>query len=211
MTESNAEPIQKPKKRGRRRTFEDIDAFQHVTNILLEGGMSAFSLPALARRVGCSHQSLSERFASRAGLLQAYRNWTNSIFRENVLEIRKQTPSPIEQVRQLLLMPLDPRIVGTDGVFAPGLWVILSLEFRREAVLVESITDGQRRLGELLRSMVEDAQQQDELREGDPGLIAEALLTATTGAAVLWLLRPVDEILEKMERSFEGTLARFMP
>jgi len=206
---SNEAPL--GKRRGRHRTFEDVEVFQQVALILLEGGMSSFSLPRLAQRVGCSHQSLSERFSSRAGLLHAYQQWTISIFRENVAELQQQFPSPIEQIRQLLLMPLDERIGGAGRFHSPGLWVVLFLEAQRDPALAEDLAESQTAIQALLRDMVKEAQRQGELRAGDPVLIAEALLTSTTGAAVIWLLHPVEDVFEKMERCFDGTLQRFTP
>lgn len=199
------------KKRGRHRTFEDIEAFHQVAMILLEGGMSSFSLPRLARRVGCSHQSLSERFTSRAGLLRAYQQWTMSIFQENVAELHRQFSSPIERIRRLLLMPLDERIGGAGRLHSPGLWVVLFLEAQRDPALADDLVESQTSIHALLRDMVADAQRQGELRAGDSALIAEALLTSTTGAAVIWLLHPVEDVFAKMERCFDGTLQRFTP
>jgi AcrR family transcriptional regulator len=211
MSEAPALVTPLPRKRGRRRTFEDIEVFQQLTQILLDGGMSAFSLPRLAERVRCTHQSISERFGSRAALLQAYRAWFTSIFLERADEILETVPSAVEQIRRLLLMPIDQRIVGPGRAQSPGYWVTLTLEMQRDPALAAAIADSQATLIPLFARVVAEGQQRGEFLAGDPELIAEALLTSTTGAAVLWLLRPIGDPLEDMARCFEGTLTRFTP
>jgi hypothetical protein len=97
-----------------------------------------------------------------------------------------------------------------DGGAAPGLWGSLLFEYRRDAVLAVGVTQGQIGFRARFVDMVRDARHAGELRPGNAEHMAEALIAATTGAAIQWLLMPIGDVFEQMEGCFAGTLASLL-
>ena len=184
---------------GRKRSFEDEQVFQHITQILLESGMSSLSLPVLARRLGVTHQSLGARFVSRSLMLRSYVQW---MFDEYEVSFRLATASitsPLELLWNILIFPIDERITGGPPGIPPQ-WIVLNLELQREEPLREMLEGANRTVLERLKNAICQSIADGLLQNVRADVLAEQLYAATLGGAVYWLFTRDDDDTTRMGR-----------
>jgi AcrR family transcriptional regulator len=194
---------------GRRRLFEDEQAFQQITRILLETGMSSLTMPALAHRLGITHQSLGNRFVSKRDMLTQYVTWMHGRYEEQFQAAIANATSPLERLWRILILPVDGRITGGDPG-PPAHWISLNLELYRDPVLIKSLVDGQKVVRERLIAAIKEAVQDGLLHECDAAELSEFLYTATLGGAVSWLMLPTNSEIDLMERACFNVLRPYL-
>jgi AcrR family transcriptional regulator len=185
---------------GRRRQFEDEQAFQQITQLLLETGMSSLTMPALARRLGVTHQSLGSRFSSKRQMLIQYVIWMHSRYEEQFQRAIANAVSPLERLWRILILPMDGRITGGEPE-RPAQWIILGLELRRAPELTEILIGQQQIIGERLVAEIRESVKTGLLHECNVEELSELLYTATLGGAVSWLLVRRNSDIHLMERA----------
>ena len=185
---------------GRRRTFENEQAFQQITQILLDSGMSTLSLPILARRLGVTHQSLGKRFTSRSLMLRAYLRWMLDRYEESFQRAVADVTSPLERLWFLLILPIDSSITGREAGI-PAEWIVLNLEINRDSELQPLMIAQNRAIVERILAAIRESISAGLIRDVDPGELAERLYTATLGGAVYWLQTRDSVGVTRMERA----------
>lgn len=199
------------KSRARRRfAFSDEQVFQAITRLLVEGGIAGVSLPTIARCIGFTHQALTYRFTSRAGLMEAYAAWLWGFSHRNQESIREAAPSPLAALRSLYLLPLDSRLTGIEAEGSPAAFVFILLECNRDPVLQATLTGYLAEVEERLAGIISEAQERGDLRREEPALIADALLCAVTGAAVYSAGAPVDEAWVRMSQAYDVAIHPYL-
>lgn len=196
--------------RGRRRTFEDDQAFRVITRLLLDSGMHAVTLPAIAGRLGVTHQSVGRRFLSKQRLLERYSEWIYEIFIEEWRAIAARHASPLATLKDMLVMPMAPRAIdGEQGRDAS--WLLLMLELRRDREVGPGMAQRMAGTRQMVVDLVRAAQERRELVAADPERIANALFVAVTGAAALWTIDQSRGFDEAVAEQRDLALAPFVP
>jgi AcrR family transcriptional regulator len=194
---------------GRPRLFEDEQAFQQITQLLLESGMSSLTMPALAHRLGITHQSLGRRFVSKHQMLTLYVIWMHSRYEEQFQAAIANLHSPLERMWRILILPMGADITGGEPG-RPAQWIVLNLELRRAPELTALLIGQQQVIGERLIAAIEEAVRDGLLRRCDPAVLAELLYAATLGGAVTWLLVGKNSDVHLMERACYNVLRPFL-
>jgi AcrR family transcriptional regulator len=196
---------------GRPRGFSDEDVFRATTRLLLTGGLANATLKHVAREVGFSHQAVAQRFSTKEGLLHAYFDWMQDVIAEEATEIQERPLATAIKLRQLLTLPINPRLFDVDTFEKQASWTLLSLELRRDPALAPLIEAGSTAYIHFLAGLVREGQARGELRDADPYEIAEMALIAGIGSAMQWLLNQQEPLLAKMERCIDLVLRPYLP
>jgi AcrR family transcriptional regulator len=195
---------------GRPRGFSDEDVFRATTRLLLAGGLANTTLKHVAGEIGFSHQAVAQRFETKEGLLRAYFDWMQDVISEEAAEIRERPVTTAMKLRQLLTLPINPRLFDVDTFEKQASWTLLSLELRRDPAIAPLIAAGTTAYVHVLADLVREGQERGELGAADPYEIAEMALVAGTGSAMQWLLNQKEPLLEKMERCIDLALRPYL-
>ncbi|MGH2549512.1 MAG: TetR/AcrR family transcriptional regulator [Thermomicrobiales bacterium] len=198
-------------RRTRRQLFSDEQVFLAITRLLIAGGIVSVSLPAIAQRIGYTHQALTYRFASRAGLLQAYSSWFWKEGRKVHLSIRESSLTPLSALRSSFLMLPDPDDMVAQESDSPSSYASLLIEFQRDPILRKSFEDYLPKHLAFLTEGVQAAQDHGELRrEYEPSEIVRVLIYAVNGAAAYNTEVPVDDPSSRMKWAFDVSIRPYL-
>ncbi len=207
MTDMPA-PQEPPRRPGRPRSFEDEDVFVVTSQLLLEGGISAVTLQAVARELGLTHQAISQRFASKSGLLSAMYEWHSGRSQAYNEAMRGPHASPLTAIRERFL--LGTGAANPDEPVPELYGMPLMLELRRDPGVVarmRSVADGfDTRLVELLDA----AQAAGELHPCNSVALAELILAASIGGTIIWRVAPQGSIMAMMDRYIATALRPYL-
>jgi AcrR family transcriptional regulator len=192
------------RKPGRPRAFEDEDVFVETTRLLLEGGISTVTLQRVAAAVGTSHQAISQRFASKSGLLQAYYTWLQEQFEANNRIMTEPHDSPLATLRARYL--LGTGVSNPERPVQELYAMPLMLELRRDPEVYRRMQAVSPTFNTLLVVLLNEAQAVGELRMCDSEELAELILTASVGGTIIWRMNPVGSMMEMMDRQIRAAL-----
>jgi AcrR family transcriptional regulator len=184
--------------------------FRAATRLLLNGGLANITLKHVAARVGVSYQAVAQRFESKEGLLRAYFEWFGVVVTEDAQAIIAEESSSAARLKQLLTLPIDPRLFDADTFEQQASWTLISLELRREPALEPIIAEQVGLYSEFLTGVVREGQEKGEFAPGNPEDIAELALAAGTGAAMQWLFNQREPLLVKMERCIDLAIRPYL-
>jgi AcrR family transcriptional regulator len=197
-----------PRRPGRPRSFEDEDVFIITTRLLLEGGIGAVTLQAVARELGLTHQAISQRYASKSGLLTAFFEWLRGRSLAYNEAMRSPISSPLAAIRERFLLgtgaanPEDP---------VPELYSIpLMLELRRDPEVLARMRSFSDQFDSRLAELLERAQAEGELRPCDSVALADLIFAAAIGGTIIWRMNPSGSIMELMDHYIAAALRPYL-
>jgi AcrR family transcriptional regulator len=197
------------RKRGRPRSFEDEQIFRIISELLVHGRLSDVTLDRVAKLAGTSNQAVSQRFASKAGLLDAYVTWLHAIVRDDIGEILNAAISPLQKFRRLMVLPINPRVLPNPSASPLESWIPLLMELNRDPALARLNAERRRWFNSIGLQLIEEAQQRGELRPVEPERVLELVWSVLMGAAILWEQHAPEDIITKMVRCMDGVLDPF--
>lgn len=198
-----------PGVRGRRRTFENDQAFRIITRLLVDSGIQSVTLPAIADGLGVTHQSVSRRFISKQQLLERYADWIGDLFLKETRAIAERHTSPLEVLKDILVLPMPASAIEGQSV-RYATWLVLALELPREPAIAPLMTQSMGETRRMFANLVREAQARHELIAAEPERIAGALLSATIGAALLWTIDPIGSFPDAITEQRDLALAPFI-
>jgi AcrR family transcriptional regulator len=197
--------------RGRPRLFENEQVFQAIARIMLDTGLATVTLDGVAEIVGTSNQALIHRYASKAGLLNAFMLWLLVIVNEDIAENLERASSPIAAIRLLLQMPMNQRVVPGMLPNSQESWLPLYHEILRDPMLAALLSTHVREFLATLSNIVAQAIEVGEFVAGlDAQRVVETLLSTTTGATFRWRLDPRGTILDAISETLDEVLRLYI-
>jgi len=197
---------------GRRKAFTDEQVFEAISSLLREGGISTVSLPAIAKRIGFTHQALTYRFETRDGLLAAYAAWLWGRTHAAQERILQEPLGPLAMVRRLFLSgahgagPGD-RIEDSMSEMVGFLFIELQRDPATHATFAVNQPIGEARVIQVITR----GQEAGVLDPRVPATeILDALVYASIGASVFNNgIQRTDGAVDRVTRAFEAALARY--
>ena len=187
---------------GRPQSFSDEQVFQTITELVVAGGMNAVSLPAIAKRVGCSHQAVTNRFATRDNLLRAYGGWYLDNLLRAEARVRSEDRGALQALIDFLAGGATDEMLGVPGLGGPAEPVKLMMEFDREPVLRDFFAPFRRQTAEWMAERIAQAQIEGDIRaDSNASDVAEALMYAVSGAVVLYAFAEPEVVRERTRRA----------
>jgi AcrR family transcriptional regulator len=197
-------------RRGRRRTFEDVQVFRLTTRILVSEGLGSLTLQRIAKEIGVTHQAISNRFSSKVGLLESYASWFADMAEHDRAALREQVTSPLETARRFLVQPLNPQLFGHEKNNPNVGWIIIMLELQREPALAEMVSIQNQRTVQAIGDLLSAAQELGEVGPCNSLRLAELALAAVSGAVVQWIFTPTGDIRERLIECRDAVLDPFI-
>lgn len=181
-----------------------------MIEIVVEKGMGGVSLPAIAKRIGYSHQAVTNRFASRDNLLRAFGRWYLDNLLQSESRYRSSGTPALSGLLDFFTGGVVDELLGVPGLGGPAEPVKLMLEFDREPVLRAFFEPIRNQTAGWVAERISEAQREGDIgADHDPLVVAETLLFAVTGAVVLHAYADAAVIHERMERAIDLALRHF--
>jgi len=197
-------------RRGRPRSFEDEDVLRLTTHLLIEEGLTAVTLPRIAKDLGVSPQAIAQRFESKAGLIASYRLWFNRIVAEDIATIVREAASPLAALCELLVMPMNARMSASHWDDPNIGWILLNVELRRAPQVPPESGEDPQHFMDIVIDLIRRAQAEGTMRAGDPVATAELLIAVVAGGALQWTLQPEGDMRSRLIRYRDVVLAPYL-
>ena len=198
------------RKGGRPQSFTDEQVFQAITGLIVDHGIGAVSMPAIARRIGFSHQAVTFRFSTREKMLNAYAAWYQGSFL-NVEQRLRLSGRPALDILHDFLMGLGAdELTGIPALSGPAEPIKLMMEFDREPILRRYFAPGRSQTFDWVTELIAQAQVEGTIAPGhDPRDVSNLLLFAVSGAVVLNVWDQPESIRASMTRAIDLALAPY--
>ena len=194
---------------GRPREFADEDVFPATTQAIKLYGYRGLSMRKIALLMNRSAPALTNRFGSLIGLLDAYLDWSADLSQTRFEQVRNEYPSPLEALRARFRIPAQerPDEVAEDSSNAP--YLIFFLEGRLDPNLEPIIDRHRRRFEEGIVDLLERAREAGEITVSDAQALAHSILSALSGAEMMWSPRQEVSLFEVQEQVLDTVLDRY--
>ncbi|MEZ4624401.1 MAG: TetR/AcrR family transcriptional regulator [Thermomicrobiales bacterium] len=146
------------RKGGRPQSFTDEQVFQAITGIIVEHGIGAVSMPAIARRIGFSHQAVTFRFSTREKMLNAYAAWYQGSFLSVEQRLRMSGRPALDILLEFLMGGGVDAVTGVPALGGPVEPIKLMMEFDREPILRRYFAPGRSQTFEWVTELIAQAQ-----------------------------------------------------
>lgn len=195
---------------GRPQSFSDEQVFRAMIEIVVENGMGGVSMPAIAKRIGYTHQAVTNRFTCRDNLLRAFGGW----YLDNLLRVesryRSSGSGALNGLLEFFSGGVVDELLDVPGLGGPAEPVKLMLEFDREPVLRAFFEATRKQTASWVAERIREAQREGDIgAEHDPLVVAETLLFAVSGAVVLHAYADASVIHERMQRAIDLALRHY--
>ncbi len=192
---------------GRPKSFSDEQVFRAITELVVVAGISAVSMPAIARRIGCSHQAVTQRFSNRESMLRAYGGWYLDNLTMAEERYRTSNEPSLSGLIDFFSGGVVDEMLGVPGLGGPAEPIKLMLEFDRVPVLREVFKPSRQQTTAWITEQIEQAQREGDIEPTcDPLDVAETLLFSVSGAVVLHAFSDPAFVRQRMQRAIDLAL-----
>jgi len=189
----------------RPRSLPDSEILLAATRVIERLGPARLTLADVAKEVGLAPATLVQRFGSKRGLLLAVAGQGTSGVREQFAAIRARSRSPLRAIREVARcmagMAKSPEALANHLAFLE--MDLADRDFHRLAL------QHARKFRSALRSLVEDAIRDAELRPCPAARLADAVQAVIGGSLLNWAVHRNGKAATRILADLETLLAPY--